>query len=239
MAKINVKGMKIEDILKMPYEEWNALSTSDLKALTQRLNSAANKRIKRLSAGGMGKYSPALQGRRVGHKKTGEIKKFTTKLPKGTKKDVASGKVKSMFAEVKGFLNAKTSTDKGAKEFKKGVLGRFPQLVNKNGKVSEYKLKRLWKAYHAVKDNLGIAGSLGQVLDSKEFQNAIASAIQTGAHKKAGLSLPDFMSRVFDEKARNQNVPYEEIFKKVQRGEAIDEDYGDEEGFEMGGDELF
>ena len=240
--KLDVRGMSIRDILNIPYEEWNKLSSSDLKVLTQRLNSAANKRLKRLSSSRAGKYSPALQSRREGRKKTGQVKKFSTKLPKNLKGDQVAGKIKSAFSDVKNFLNTKTSTAKGAEKFKEHLLERFPNLVNKTGEISEYKMKRVWKAYHAVGEMKGISGALGQVLDSREFQNAIAQAVQDGTYRKAGMDLKTFAGKVFDEMAEHPERSREEIFRKLERGIDYDEEERegeDEEGFILDGETDF
>lgn len=238
---MNIKGMSINDILNMPYEEWNSLSNADLKVLTQRLNSAANKRLKRLEASKTGKYSPALQSRREGRKKTGAIRKFTSKLPKGTRADKASGKLRSMFSDVKNFLRAKTSTHEGAEEFKGKLLERFPELTNKTGEVSEYKMRRVWKAYHAVGEMKGISGALGQVLNSTEFQNAIAQAIKDGSYRKAGMDLKTFAGEVFDQMAEHPERSREEIFRNIVSGEDYMEERedGEEDYIEVDGDVDF
>ena len=242
MAKtIDVNGLSVKEILKMPYEKWNKLSADDLKVLTQRLNSVANKRLKRLEASRIGKYSSALQSRRKGRKKTGAVEKFSTKLPKSLAKDQVAGKIKGKFAEVKDFLQAKTSTAQGAEKFKKHLLGRFPELTNKSGEISEYKMRRVWKAYHAVGEIKGVSGALGQIIDSREFQDAIAQAVQDKTYIKAGMNLKDFASKVFDEMASNPGKSREEIFRGIVNGDgnAIREEDEDEEGFEMGDEDFF
>ena len=238
--KIDVKGMSIADILNIPYEEWNSLSTSDLRALTTRLNSAANKRLKRLQARKEGKYSPALQTRREGRKKDGEVRKFSSKLPKNMASDVANGKIKSAFADVKNFLTSKTSTAKGAGEFKEKLLERFPELTNKGGEISEYKMSRVWKAYHGVAEMKGVSGALGQVLDSREFQNAIAQAVRDNTYREKGMTLKKFASHVFDLMTKYPNRSREEIFRMVESGRSANDGKDREgKGFEVEGDLPF
>ena len=45
---MNVKGLKISDILNIDLETFNKLNEKELRALTSRLVSAGNKRIRRL-----------------------------------------------------------------------------------------------------------------------------------------------------------------------------------------------
>ena len=45
---MNVKGLKISDILDIGLDEFNKLKESDLRHLTSRLVSESNKRIRRL-----------------------------------------------------------------------------------------------------------------------------------------------------------------------------------------------
>lgn len=230
---IDVKGLTAKQIMDIPYEQWNKMSTEDLRILTQRLNSVANKRLKRLESSKIGKYSPALQSRKAGRMKTGRIEKFSSKFNPNMEKDKLAGKMKSKFSEVKNFLQGKTSTFKGAEEFKSKLVSRFPDLRNKTGEISEYKMSRVWKAYHAVGEMKGVHGALGQVLDSTEFQNAIAEAVRDSTYREAGMDLRTFASKVFDEMATNPGKSREDIFRTIlKEGNTNEEEgIGEEDGF--------
>ena len=68
---MNVKGLKVKDILNIDLDAFNNLNESQLRALTSRLVSASNKRIRRLKERDIN--SPAMRG-------LGDIEQFSTKL---------------------------------------------------------------------------------------------------------------------------------------------------------------
>ena len=45
---MNVKGLKVKDIMNIDLDTFNNLNESELRAITSRLVSASNKRIRRL-----------------------------------------------------------------------------------------------------------------------------------------------------------------------------------------------
>lgn len=116
MAKmnLNVNGMSIEDIHQLNTRN---LSDAELKAAANRLNSAANKRVRRMMADEYGRNNPAFEKLEV---KDG--KAFSTK---GLK---TRAQIKAEFDRVRSFLDpSKTShTVKGWRKIvtkmkKKGV----------------------------------------------------------------------------------------------------------------------
>ena len=70
---MNVKGLKISDILDIDLDSFNRLNEKELRALTSRLVSAGNKRIRRLQ-----KYE--INSRHILEKRT--IHKMSEKYPK-------------------------------------------------------------------------------------------------------------------------------------------------------------
>ncbi len=114
MAKMNLNGMSIEDIRGL---NTRTLSDEELKAAANRLNSAANKRVRRMMADEYGRNNPAFEKLEV---KDG--KAFSTK---GLK---TRAQIKAEFDRVRSFLDpSKTShTVKGWRKIvtkmkKKGV----------------------------------------------------------------------------------------------------------------------
>lgn len=113
-TSLNVNGMSIEDIRQLNTRE---LSDAELKAAANRLNSAANKRVRRMMADEYGRNNPAFEKLEV---KDG--KAFSTK---GLK---TRAQIKAEFDRVRSFLDpSKTShTVKGWRKIvtkmkKKGV----------------------------------------------------------------------------------------------------------------------
>lgn len=133
MAKINVSGLTIQDIMNLDFNKDIAtLKRSDLAKLTSRLVSAANKRIRRLAKSDIGKLSPA----------------YMSRMERGgffSVKGKSRGEIESVFSEARGFFQLKTSSVKGwrdvrhklATELK--VPDEFLNTVTKS--------KRFWEVY--------------------------------------------------------------------------------------------
>lgn len=113
---MNVKGLKITDILDIDLDTFNNLNESQLRALTSRLVSASNKRIRRLEKHKIN--SPAMQ-------QLGDNKKFSTKLPKNVSKQQRVNKLRSEFARARSFLTSETSTIGGYNKFKERTYERI------------------------------------------------------------------------------------------------------------------
>jgi len=105
--KIDVTGLSIDDIMGMDWAVINRMSETDLRAISSRLNSAANKRMKRIEKSGLSKYSPAYE-----HVK--EKGNFSTKG-----KDAVA--LKNEIQRATGFLQAKTGSVSGARAHRERV----------------------------------------------------------------------------------------------------------------------
>lgn len=75
---MDVKGKSIKYLSSLTSTEVESLSTDELRRVTQRLASAANKRIKRLRESGLASRSAAYRGLRSGIMHKGKIRKFST-----------------------------------------------------------------------------------------------------------------------------------------------------------------
>lgn len=126
---INVSGLSTKDILNMDVYKLNKQS---LKAVVNRLISSANKRLRRLEK--KASSSPAL--RQHYDYTTKQLQQFTLKGAK------TRNEVESVMKRVKSFLEAKTSTIKGFKEYAQDVkvqLGDFE---------SKQQANEFWKTYN-------------------------------------------------------------------------------------------
>ena len=56
---MDVKGLCIQDIIDMDWRDINRLNEKELRELSMRLNSAANKRLRRLEKSGQSEWSSA------------------------------------------------------------------------------------------------------------------------------------------------------------------------------------
>lgn len=118
----SVSGLSTQDILKMDVYKLNKQS---LKAVVNRLISSANKRLRRLQKNASS--SPAFKQHYDYDKQ--ELKPFTLKGAK------TRNEVENVMKRVKSFLQAKTSTIKGYKEYAQDVkvqLGDFESKQQAN-----------------------------------------------------------------------------------------------------------
>ena len=137
---MNVKGLKISDILNMDWSDLNAFTAKELKQLTSRLVSAANKRVRKLEKTELGTSSPAYQT----VTKRGRL--FSVKG-----KNV--NQVRNEFKLVSNFLKMKTSTVSGWKSYQKDVADKMKRAsgidINKWSNVNKSKM---WAVYRKFEE---------------------------------------------------------------------------------------
>ena len=164
---MNVKGLKITDILNIDLDAFNKLTESELRALTSRLVSAGNKRIRRLQKHDIN--SPAIQS-------LGKEKKFSTKLDKGTSKQQRVNKLRAEFSRVRSFLNSETSTISGYKKFRQRTYER----IHKETGIPKDKLakigNKLFDLLHKAQ-NMGLVSSYRGSKGSIQARNVIAEIL--------------------------------------------------------------
>lgn len=148
---MNVKGLKITDIMDIDLDAFNRLTESELRHLTSRLVSAGNKRIRRLKAKDIN--SPALQG-------LGREMAFSTKLPKGTSRQQRVNKLRAEFSRARSFLTSETSTVSGYKAFAERTKERIASELGMDSKTLGEKLdlNRLFDILHKAQEK-GIISS--------------------------------------------------------------------------------
>ena len=169
MPHMNVKGLKISDILNIDLDAFNKLNEKELRALTSRLVSAGNKRIRRLQEHEIN--SPAMQS-------LGNEKAFSTKLPKDTSTQQRVNQLRAEFSRARSFLNAETSTISGYKKFKKKTISRIARDLNKPEKVVEKILdvNRLYDLLHKAQQQ-GLVSSYRGSKGSIQARNVIAEIL--------------------------------------------------------------
>lgn len=191
MSKYNrFSGKSISDIMSMGIDEFLSLSEKELRQATQRLASAANKRIKRLESSKV--VSPAL----IEVNESGG--KFSTK-----NKDELSLQVE--FRRITNFLQSQSSTVTGSKNLEKearrtlqsvyGIninLNDFRELINNYKKMMEespdYQSRRL--RYKILKEfNVDLADNQ---MTTKEISDSVVSVLtryyQPGGAQYDGFS---------------------------------------------------
>lgn len=197
---IDVKGLSINDIMNKDWNDLAKLNLSDLKALTQRLVSASNKRLKRLEQSNIGDYSTALQNK----KKSGA--RFSTKS-----KNI--NELRKEFRRAKSFLKSKTSTIKGTKK----VINRMNKKISGSGlnEVGGFKskrtYKRFWNIYHELEQTQ--SGLIGIVGGSTEVQKLVYDSMKHNRSNKGALE--------------DINQRLDELYEDLYNDDYEDEDISD------------
>ena len=160
---MNVKGLKISDILDIGLDEFNKLKESDLRHLTSRLVSASNKRIRRLQKHNLN--TPAYQG-------LGEEKAFSTKLPKGTSRQQRVNRLRAEFSRARNFLASETSTIAGYRSFVDRTEERIARElgISKDVVSREIDVNRMFDILHRAQSEGSVdsyRGSKGSIQGRK------------------------------------------------------------------------
>ena len=152
---------KLKDIINMPYESLINLSkkenTEYLKSAVKYLTQSANRRIKTLLSSPVGSFSPAYK-----KLKDAGMTKFDVRwINKANSKD--TGKLLEQYAEVKKFLQAKTSTIAGWQSERNKIAKRIGSTKMfkkeyKSKRSASYwinKEKKFWNLYNRLVDEFG------------------------------------------------------------------------------------
>lgn len=161
---MKVDGMSIQDIMNMNPVELSRLSTRELKQVTSRLISSANKRIRRLGKSDIGQSSPAyIQAQ----KEFGGHFSLKSENIEGASPKQVHNRVLELHAQVRDYLSKKTSSVSGWKDVRKDVNERLTGKSSEMALNTKYKEKRFWKAYRKLEEQ-----SQGGILNSKSNPNS-------------------------------------------------------------------
>lgn len=178
---MNVKGLKISDILNMDWDRLNRLSASELKQITSRLVSASNKRIKRLESAKLGKSSFAYQ----------------SVQERGRKFSVRGKDLKQLRTEFKlssNFLRMKTSSVTGWNKYRKSVEERTASATSgESVDWSNRTWSKYWKVYRKFEEEHGGTFKKG---DSDRIQQMLRSIMESSDTRKSADS---FQQMIEDE----------------------------------------
>ena len=144
---IDVTGLSIDDIMDIDIDTFNKLGERDLRAITSRLVSASNKRIRAMEKRGIN--SPAVRS-------LGSDGTFSTKLPSGVSTSQRVNKLRSEFARARNFLQMKTSTIKGFRSYEKQVKEEFQKSTGRTPDSSQ--IGRIFNILHKLQQTGAVAG---------------------------------------------------------------------------------
>lgn len=195
---LNVKGLSIDDIMNKDWNDLAKLNLADLKALTQRLVSASNKRLKRLESSNVGDYSGALQRRK---KSNG---RFSTKG-----KNI--NELRSEFRKAKNFLQSKTSTIAGTRKtintISKKITGSG--LGEVKGFKSARTYKRFWNIYHQLEQTQ--SGLISITVGSAEAQKIVYDAMKKNRSNTGAIQeVNNRLDELYEDLASKYNFDDEE-----------------------------
>lgn len=216
---MKIDGLTLEDVRQIDPRK---LDTRTLKALTQKLASAANKRIKRLEKSGLSKQSPAYQFLRGGAKHKGLVQRFTSKTKKArTKAQRKMGKtyersqLLTEYSRASSFLfESKTGSVRGAKASAKKIEDRFAGYFD----LKRSQRRDFWEAYNRLLNSregglISKKGAEGGVITSDEAQRVLYSQMFGSGSMNADQAI-SHMQEMLDE--QYQEMMEEEEYEQEQ-----------------------
>lgn len=196
LPKYDVSGFTVDQILNIDPSELNKMNRRQLSAITSRLVSAANKRIRRLQNDPYGSVSPSLQ----------RIKQRGGQFSVKGKNLQA---LRNEFKQIKQFMGMKTSTLEGWKKTRKYVSEKL------GGELTPDQTSKFWKVYHDLESNEG--GLLEIIKDSEMIQKML--------HQEVTVSADINTNVIFDKMMENLDDLYEDIIsgkiKKQDPSESV------------------
>jgi len=213
-ATIDVKGLSINDIMNLYIEDVLYLNKKDLARITGRIQSAANKRIKRLREKGVAEYSPAII-RSLGDKVKFSIKGKTR------------NEILKEFVSIKRFLNAKTSSLSGFKAYKKRIEEKVGEPLTNE------RMKEMFKIFRKYREsNIAIFHRINKLANQKNYgsdqaEKFISEALKDG--KDEGEILQKLDKKLHDvyENLEEQEEQYDE---EGEFGDELSDEFGTIDG---------
>lgn len=197
------------ELLEMKWKDISALSTSELRELSQRLNSAANKRLRRIEQAGAQEFSPAYLGTRA-NRGDFSTKGLTTRTD-----------LKNEIQRASAFLQSRTSTVRGAKEYKKTVEEMFTPDGEETLSVDELSKKQKNTIFRALdrlrEENAAMVYNIGSDVIIKELRKA-----QIAKKSRNRYQLVKALEDKFPELLESSEERYER--EEAERQSRTDED---------------
>lgn len=173
---MNIKGLKITDIMNMTWDELNSIaknSPKDFRTITSRLVSASNKRIKRLETAVRGKSSLAYQS-------------VESRGSKFSVRGKDMNQLKSEFASAKHFLGMKTSTKSGWNKYRTEMEKRTGYATEGESlNWSDRTWKKYWKVYRVFEENHGATFKKG---DSDRIKRMLTEIMEKNDKRRSADS---------------------------------------------------
>lgn len=190
---MEIKGMKITDIMNMSWDELNNIAKTnpkDFRTLTSRLVSASNKRIRRLEKTKRGIHAPAYASVRARGSKFSVRGKNVNQL-------------KNEFATAKHFLQMKTSTAKGWNRYRTMMEIRTGQFTDGESlNWSDHTWSKYWEIYRKFQE---IHGGSFKPGDSERIQQLLTEILDTNDKRKKAKTFEEILEERYAEYYENED----------------------------------
>lgn len=179
---ISVSGLSIKQIMRM---DVNKLGEKDLRTVATRLMSASNKRINRLLKADYGQYSPAYSR----YRKQGRL--FSVK-------GKSISQLRAEFANMRDFMQMKTSTLSGWKKVRKNLNKAV------GGKLSDAQVNKFWSVYSKLEEEMG--GIIKAQGDSDKIQKMLRQEVlEDGDSDEILNKMMDYIDTLYEEQQAKEN----------------------------------
>ena len=201
---MQIKGLKITDIMNMSWDDLNSLSGADLRKITGRLVSASNKRIRRLEQTSRGKSSFAYQ------KVEERGRKFSTR-------GLNTNQVRTEFANARRFLKMKTSTVKGWNEYRSSVEERLTKTLDVDELGwSEKTESKFWKVYRRFEEQHGGKFKKG---DSDQIQQMLTEMFESSDKRRSVDYFTERIDELYSDYYEQEQEEHEDVSDVFSFGE--------------------
>ena len=164
---------KLQKIKDMPLSKLMSLSRVDLEKATRALVRESNRRLTVMKKKGLASPSTEYIKKHGG--------KFRTTTRKGNKKSVIE--LREEFQRAKGFLDSKTSTVRGYREWETKVADTLSKQGIDYGSLTPAQKRRFWQAFSKVEE-LDRANTLKGSANYKATVNEVYTAVKKGLLKR-------------------------------------------------------
>lgn len=191
---------KTSDLLSLSWGEVNKLSRKELAVITSQLGAIANKRIKR------------LQGNKY-YKSSAAYHMFERRdIAKISVRGKSINEIRNQFKLAQQFLNAKTSTIKGVKEYRKQVEERLGGKVSGVNEWSEDMWRNFWTSYNKLME-LDSGKVIREQLGSNRVQELLRDEMSNGITYKDIMSNMDAFLSAWREGFTSDSDEFREEFE--------------------------
>ena len=180
---MNIKGLSTQDILSMDWNDVRKLTEKEMKQLTSRLVSTANKRVRQLEKTKHGKWSYA-------YKKVKDMgRKFSVR-----NKDLKQ--TQQEFKNVKQFLEMKTSSAKQWNKSMKQMEQRVANVTGESIQWSDRTWSKYWEVYRKFEENHGGTFKKG---DSDRWQERLTEMFFNSDKRKGKVYFEEMIEDAWED----------------------------------------